>query len=146
MKKAIYCIIAAALVLGSIAEATTNEITLQALLRVRKGAVNLERNSGQIQFQFAGTKYNIQTITCTTTKQNLTKGSVGTCGWAYMRNIATNGSPAISITFDGGTTTSLVLEAQEPALFRIAPNAVVSNFTAATTTGTADLEFTIFED
>ena len=144
--KTVCTVIAVALMAAGILHASTNEITVNALLRIQKDAIQLERNSKSLLFQMEGSKYNIQTITATTTNQNLTKGSVGNCGWAYMRCLSTNEGAKVYTSYDNGTTTSHVCEAREPALFRLAPDAVVSNFTVKADSGTVDFEFTVIED
>jgi len=138
-------IVALALISG-MAHASTNEITVATTLKVSKDAVQLQRQSGTTQIQMAGKRYNIQTLTCTTTNQALTKGSVSSAGWCYMRNLGTNGSPTVNITFDAGVTTGMVLKAGEPALLRLAPAVVVSDFTAAASSDSVDFEFTVIED
>jgi len=138
--------IAAILLMAGMAHATTNEITVSTLLRVNKDAVQLQRQSGTTLIQMAGKRFNIQTITATTTNQFLTKGSVGSCGYAYMRNLGTNGAPSVTLTLDSGTTEAMVLKPGEPALLRLAPAAVVSNFTVKASATTVDFEFTVIED
>ena len=138
--------IVALVLMAGIAQATTNEITVSTTLKVSKDAVQLQRQSGTKLIQMAGKRYNIQTITATTSNQNLTKGSVGSCGWAYMRNLGTNGSPNVIITLDNGTTEAMLLEPGEPALLRLAPAAVVSNFTVKASATSVDFEFTVIED
>lgn len=142
MKKAILAV----MLVAGIALATTNEISITTALRVKKDAIKLERSTGTVLLQMAGTKYNVQTISTTTTNQFLAKGGVGTPGWAYMRNLSTNIGDKVNITFDGGTTTSMVLEAQEPAIFRCAPAALVTNWTVSAGAGSVDFEFTVIED
>lgn len=138
--------ILAIVLMASSAFATTNEISVSTILKVSKDAVQISRTSGTKLIQFIGSRWNTQTIALTTTNQALTKGSVGNAGWCYMRNLGTNGSPSAYITFDSGVTTGIVVEAGEPALFRLAPNAVVTNFTAGASSGTVDFEFTVIED
>ena len=132
--------------MAGIASASTNEITVSTTLKVAKDAVALERKSGTKLIQMAGKRYNIQTVAATTTNALLTKGSVSSAGWCYMRNLGTNGSPSVTITFDIGVTEAMVLEAGEPACFRLAPAAVVTNFTVKSSSGTVDFEFTVIED
>lgn len=139
-------VIAVAFCIAKPAEATTNEITVQSYLKVNKDAVQLDRSSGTLSIQMAGKRWNTQIITCTTTNQLMTKGSVDQCGWAYWRNLSTNIADEIHITLDAGSTTSIVLQAREPALFRLAPGATVTNFTAAANAGSVDFENTIIED
>jgi hypothetical protein len=126
--------------------ATTNEIAVQALLKVNKGPVQINRTSGTVTIQMAGNKYNTQTISATTTNALLTKGNVGNAGWCYMRNLSTNAADRVNITFDAGSTTSLVLEASEPAIMRLHPSAIVTNFTVSSSAGSVDFEFTVIED
>jgi len=142
MKKTIIALI----LISGFAHASTNEISVSTTLKVSKDAVQLQRQSGTKLIQMAGKRYNIQTITATTANQNLTKGSVGNCGWAYMRNLGTNGSPNCIITLDNGTTEAMTLEPGEPSLFRLATGAVVSNFTVKSSASTVDFEFTVIED
>jgi len=144
MKKTIAIL---ALMVGvSSAWATTNEISVQVTLKVNKDAVQIDRASGTQLIQMSGKRYNTQTITTTTTNQALTKGSVQSAGWAYARNLSTNAADQVWLSFDNGTTTSLVFEAKEPALFRLAPAAVVSNFVVSANAGQVDFEFTVIED
>ena len=135
------------MLLAGIAAATTNEITSSITLKVNKNATQLDRRTGNVQIQMAGTRYNIQTGQAGTAPTFLEKGSVGTPGICYMRNLATNLSgETVGFTFDGGTTTNILLEAGEAATFRIAPAALVTNWTAGTTSGNCDFEFTVVED
>lgn len=144
MKKAM--IIMAVLGVACIAYATTNEITVQTFLKVNKDAVQLQRSTGTLLIQMAGTRYSTYVLTLTTTNQFLSKGNVANAGWCYMRNLSTNPTHQANITFDGGTTTSLVLKAEEPALFRLAPGALVTNFTAAASSSSFDFEITVTEN
>jgi len=144
MKKTI-SILATLTILTSLAWAA-NEISIQTLLKVSKDAVQLQRTSGTLLVDMTGSKYSTFVITLTTTNQFLTKGNVGDSGWCYMRNLETNTAAVANISMDGGTTTSMVLRASEPALFRLAPGALVTNFTGSATTGTVNFEITVVEN
>lgn len=139
-------LIVAMLLLAGIAQATTNEITASVTLKVNKNATQLTRNTGTLQIQMSGNKFNSQNITATTTNQYLAKGGVGTPGWAYMRNLSTNLIKEVNVSFDGGTTTSMVFKAKEPAVFRVSSSALVTNWTVSANSGTCDFEFTVIED
>ena len=139
-------LIVALMMIAGIASASTNEISVSVLLKAKKNATDLTRQTGTLLLQMAGQRYNVQTVAATTTNAVLTKGSVGTPGWCYMRNLGTNGSPTVSITFDAGATTSIVLEAKEPALFRAAGGAIITNWTVSASSGSVDFEFTVIED
>jgi len=124
----------------------SNEITVNTTLKVKKDGADLQRQSGTILIDQTGKGYNTQTITATTSNQNLTKGGVGDCGWCYMRNLGAAGDPNCIITFDNGTTEAMVLEPGEPACIRLATAAVVSAFTVKASATTVDFEFTVIED
>ena len=131
---------------ATIASATTNEIAVSVTLKAQKGVTDIDRRSGTLLVQMAGQRYNVQTLATTTTNQFLTKGSVVTPGWAFMRCLSTNAGQKVNITFDGGATTSMVLEAKEPALFRCSPSALITNWTVSAGAGSVDFEFTVIED
>jgi len=138
--------IALFLLIAGVATASTNEITVSTTVKVNKDAVQITRQSGSLLVQMAGKRYNTQTISLTTTNQFLTKGSVQSAGWCYMRNLETNATAQANISFDGGATTTMVFKAKEPALFRLNPDALVSNFTGAASSGSVDFEITVIED
>ena len=142
MRKALIAL----LLMAGIAHASTNEISVSTTLKVSKDATKITRQTGTILIQMAGNKFNSQVVSATTTNQFLTKGGVVTPGWAYMRNLSTNTAQSLSVTFDGGATTSIVLEAKEPALFRCAPDALITNWTVSASSGSVDFEFTVIED
>ena len=134
----------AAVCLAGIAQATTNEISVKVSLKVDKNFSQLSKDSGTLQIQMAGTRYNTQVLSCTPTNAAMVKGSVSSAGYTYWRNLATNNT--VYISTDEGTTTNMMLKAGEAAMFRLLPAVDISKFVAATLTGTADLEFTIVED
>ena len=142
MKKVIVALFLAA----TMAHATTNEITVRVSLKVNKDAVQVNRDSGTLQINMAGKRYNTQTLTLTTTNQYLSKGSVASAGFCFMRNLETNTTKQANVSLDGGVTTSLTFKAKEPALFRLTSAALVTNFTAAASSGTCDFEITVIED
>jgi len=144
MKKT--ALLAMLMLVGTMAFATTNEISVSCFLKVQKDVTDLQRTTGTLLFQMDGQRYNVQTIAATTTNQFLSKGNVSVPGWAFLRCLSTNIADKVYITFDGGPTTSLVLEAKEPAMFRVAPDALVTNWTVSAGAGSVDFEFTVIED
>ena len=138
--------IIALILLAGIVHATTNEITSSITLKVSKNATQLDRRSGNVQIQMVGNLVNIQTGQASTTPTFLEKGAVGTPGICYIRNLSTNTAEKVGITFDGGATTNILLEAEEAGTFRVEPSALVTNWTAGTLTGTCNFEFTVIED
>jgi hypothetical protein len=131
---------------ASVAQASTNEISVNVNLSVKKDAISLARNTDTVRIQMAGNLYSVQTLTLTTTNQFMVKGAIGNAGMCYMRNLSTNAAAQANITFDRGTTTGIVLKAQEPAIFRIKADAAVTNFTGSASVGTVNFEMTIIED
>lgn len=142
MKRVIFAL----LLMAGVASASTNEITVSTLLKAKKDATDITRQTGTLLIQMAGNRYNVQTIAATTTNTVLSKGSVVSPGLCYMRNLSTNPTAQINITFDAGTTTSLVLKAEEPALFRASSAAIITNWTASANAGSVDFEFTVLEN
>lgn len=136
----------AGLMLIAAAAIAANEITVSTTLKVDKDALKLQRNTGTVQADLTGTRANVQMLTATPTNQTLSKGTLGNVGMFYMRNLSTNAAEKVFITFDNGSTTSHVLLAEEPLVGRLAPGAVVTEFTVATTNGTCDVEFTVIEE
>ena len=143
MRKYIILLLVALVAVIAIAE---NEISTSITLKVKKDAISITRQTGTTLIDMAGTRYNVQTINASTNNTRLSKGAVVTPGWAYMRNLSTNETEKVFISFDSGTTTSLVFEAEEAGTFRVAPDAIITNFMVATTNGTCDFEFTVIED
>lgn len=138
--------IIALLLMAGVAQATTNEISTSITLKVNKNATQITRNTGTILIQMAGNLVNVQSGQASTTPTNLTKGGVTTPGWVYIRNLSTNAAEKIGFSFDGGTTTNLLLEAEEAGVFRADPGAAITNWTVGTSTGTCNFEFTLIED
>jgi len=144
MKKAL---VSVALLLGIVGIIIAdNEISIQTLLKVNKGAAQVSRSTGTLLIDMTGARYNTQVITCTTNNQALSKGGVVNAGYTYWRNLATGATDVVNVSFDAGVTTSMTLKAKETALFRIPTGAVVTDFYVSCVTNTVDLEFTVIED
>ena len=141
MKKRLLALLSVSLILST-AHATTNEITVSCTLIALKGAVSIQRAPGAQMLPYNGTRWHSYVLPCTTTNAALGKGSVGTLGYCYVRNLSTNA--VIELTC--GTLTNMTLKAGEVSLFRWAGAFPIASAGAQTTSGGGDLEVTILED
>lgn len=144
MKKTLTAIaIAIALCMTMAAQATTNEITTQVYLQASKGNVQLSRAPGTVLVQMAGTRFHSYIQAVTTAWLPLSKGSVGSMGYSYLRNL--NGSNTVYLSFDVGANTNLSLKAGEVTLLRLYAAGQITNIHARAAIA-SDLEVTILED
>lgn len=148
MKKTLAGIIAAAVAAGVLWAA--DEITVQGTLVAKKNNTDVRETPGTVQIDWAGNYTYGQTLALTTNPVALAKGEIGSCGYAFFRNVATNYALKISFEADFGTE-ALHLKAGEYAVLRLATNCVVTNMRAradgqVTNTATATLQYLILED
>ena len=118
-----------------------NEVTVSASVRFRKGKVNVELPKAGLQFDVAGSKFVNRVQTIGTSEEAIGLGDVGTVGWFIgVNNDKTN---YLEIRPNTGVADLIRMEPGEPALFRLAQDAVPY---AIANTAACDLEYVLIED
>jgi hypothetical protein len=133
---------AAFMMMVAVAGATTNEINVQIVFKATKDAASVLRQPGTVEAQWAGTKYYTRVYDADTTNAPLENGSITSPGWAYFRNISTQGTINITI---GTLTNVFTLLAEEPAVIRLHESFSITNIKYAAESGSVQLEATIIE-
>jgi hypothetical protein len=132
----------AVLIMAAVAGATTNEIQVQIVFKATKDAASVQRQPGTVNAQWTGTRYYTRVYDATTTNAPLESGGITTPGWAYFRNISTQGTVNITI---GTLTNVFALLAEEPAVIRLHESSNITNIQFAASAGLVQLEATIIE-
>lgn len=135
----------ASLVILATVSFAADEITQTVYLKATKTpGSTLIRSPGTIQIDWNGTRYFSTILKLSTNWLPVSKGAVDTNGIIYVANLSTNINTYFS--FDCGTTTNLMLRAEEYFVMRLDKAFSVTNISVKAASGTPDFEFTILED
>lgn len=116
-----------------------NELSINQSLTFAKGNYRLSITPGNLQFTVTGTLFEHNTVTVTTSDGALNKGSIGTIGYCYVRNLdATN---YVDVGVDG-TNYVVRLKPGENALFPVHGSAVH----AKANTASCNVEYAFVEE
>lgn len=149
MKKIIVLAAAAFLMLGDFLAMADNEITVQAVLGVSKGYLEITRAASD-QFALTATAPAAATgvlLIQTNTAEQISVGDITTAGWAFMKNVSvSNGNNVTLGPVDASTNflPFLKLLPNEAGVFRLGTNGVWAVSTG--TNANAQLEVFILDN
>lgn len=121
-----------------------SEIQHSDTLTASKGNAQIQWRPNTASIDWNGTRFFDVVVSCTTSWQALSKGSVVTNGVFLVWNQSTNINEYLS--FNSGTTTNILIKPGEFFSFRLDPMYNITTLQYKAASGTPDLRTTILED
>lgn len=121
----------------------SNEIRISVAWSVTKGNV-YRTTSIDKNFDQTGTLvHGPLSMALTDTYASISKGSVGTAKWLYVRNL--HATKAASVSMDAGSTTHFTLATNEPMLVPLASTVTITDIKIKSATTGGEVEYAIIE-
>lgn len=121
-----------------------NEIKFRATIEVTKGFLKRSLDSGSVAVTMSGTVVNGPVdLALTTSYASIGKGSVGSCGWLWVRN--THATVAMRVSMDAGVTDHFALAAGQAMLAPLDAAITIANVRAKSVTDPGKCEYAVFE-
>jgi len=119
-----------------------NEIQLSTWINAEKGYQKVSVMPEQFAEDWNGSTYRNEILQLDASWQSLSKGDIYKLGLCYLRNV---GQTSVDVSFDAGSTVSLVLYAGEYQLFRFDPDYDIADCVVRSAS-IGSLEYLLIED